>query len=343
MIAARFVATGRPPEVREVDRPGVTAPRDVLVRVAAAGICRTDLHVLDGVSPLQPPPAPPFTLGHETSGWVEEVGPQVTRVRPGDPVLLHPAIACGTCVPCRSGQDMYCAALRFPGLDGSDGGYAEYVRTSESACVPLSRSSDLISAAPLADAGLTAYHAVRRIAGVVGPGSVILVVGVGGLGHLGVQCVRQLTGARLLAVDPSPERLDAAVQFGAEPIQGSTTADRASAVDRATRGQGVDVVLDFVGEGDTPEFGVRCLRRGGTYSVVGYGGALEVPTVAMVTRELRLQGNFVGTYSDLVELVALYERGRIDVRTDRAKLREAPTAVQALRDGRPLGRIVLVP
>ncbi len=125
MKASRFVRLSAPPEIVDLDRPTIQQPTDVIVRIAGAGVCRTDIHILDGAAPLQPPPSPPFTLGHENAGWIEEVGTAVTSGRRGDPVILHPGISCGLCAACRAGEDMYCPTIRFPGVDGSDGGYAD--------------------------------------------------------------------------------------------------------------------------------------------------------------------------------------------------------------------------
>jgi NAD+-dependent secondary alcohol dehydrogenase Adh1 len=343
MKAGRFVRRSSPPSVEEVDRPTVTGPTDVIVRVAGAGVCRTDVHILDGVAPLQPPPSPPFTLGHENAGWIEEIGSAVTTVRKGDPVILHPGITCGLCPACRAGEDMYCPRIRFPGVDGSDGGYAEFVRSSERAVVPLAPGDDPGAVAPLADAGITAYHAVRRLAESVRPGAAVLVLGVGGLGHLGVQLLREMTPARILAADVRPERLELAMRLGA--VEGFLTNDPGFVEDvrQATDGQGADVVLDFVAEGGTPDLALRTLRRGGTYSVVGYGGTLAVPTVAVITQELRILGNFVGTYDDLSRLMELAHRGRIHVLAQKYPLEKVADAVQDLRDGRVVGRAVLVP
>jgi len=343
MKAGRFVRLRSPPVIEEVERPTLQNPDEVIVRVAGAGVCRTDIHILDGEAPLQPPPRPPFTLGHENAGWIDEVGSRVTTVRRGDPVLLHPAVTCGLCSPCRRGDDMYCASIRFPGVDGSDGGYAEYLRTSIRAVVPLSPGTEPAGLSPLADAGITAYHAVRRLAGSVRPGSVVLVLGVGGLGHLGIQLVRAMTPARVFAADNRPDRLRFAEEVGAEG--GFLTDDPAfvDSIRAACGGEGVDAVIDFVGEATTPDLALGVLRRGGTYSIVGYGGVLTVPTVSMITQEYRLLGNFVGTYTDLTELVSLAQRGIVRVHTRTYPLEKVAEAVDDLRHGRVVGRAVLVP
>jgi D-arabinose 1-dehydrogenase-like Zn-dependent alcohol dehydrogenase len=342
MKAVRFV--GKPaPLVQDVEKPAVRDATDVIVRIAGAGVCRTDLHILDGAAPLQPAPPPPFTLGHENTGWIEAVGPAVTTVSVGDPVILHPAVTCGLCLACRKGEDMYCLHTRFPGVDGSDGGYAQFLRTSVRAVVPLAKGVPPAPQAPLADAGITAYHAVRRILPELSPGSIVAVLGIGGLGHIGVQLVRSISPARVFALDVAPERLEFATRLGAERTFSPADPGFPANLMQTTGGEGVDVVLDFVGEQNSPTVALSILRRGGTYSIVGYGGTLSVPTVALITREIRILGNFVGNYRDLVELMELQRQGRVTVSAKEYPLSEAPRAVDDLRKGRVLGRAVLVP
>lgn len=343
MKAVRFVREHSPPAVQVVEKPTVQDPLDVIVRIAGAGVCRTDIHILDGAAPLQPAPPPPFTLGHENTGWIDAVGTGVSNVSVGDPVILHPALTCGVCPACRNGEDMYCARTRFPGVDGMDGGYAEYLRTSVRAVLPLAKGVPPAAQAPLADAGITAFHAVRRILPELRPGSIVAVLGIGGLGHIGVQLVRTMSPARVFALDLAPERLEFAARLGAE--KGFTPADPGFPANflKSSGGNGADVVLDFVGEQNSPEVALQILRRGGTYSIVGYGGNLSVPTVAMITREIRILGNFVGNYRDLVELLELQRQGRVAVSAKEYPLTEAPRAVEDLRRGRILGRAVLIP
>ena len=343
MKAARFVGVGQPVVIEDLPKPTPSRPDEVIVRIAGAGVCRTDLHILEGAAPLQPAPPPPFTLGHENAGWIETVGPAVSHLHPGDPVILHPAITCGVCLPCRQGNDMYCANTSFPGVDGSDGGFAELLRTSARAVVALPSGTDPAPLAPLADAGLTAYHAVARIAGLLKPGSVALVVGVGGLGHIAIQLLRALTPAKVVALDLNPERLELARQLGAAGGLLADDPDRRQELSRWTGGSGADVVLDFVAEGKTPELALSLLRRGGTYSIVGYGGTLTVRTVDMIVNETNILGNFVGSYRDLVELMELHRQGLVRVSAHRYSLPDAAKALDDLSHGRVLGRAVLIP
>ncbi len=343
MKAVRFSKARGPVEVVDLPQPEVKAPGDVLVRIAGAGVCRTDLHILDDLSPLQPSPPPPFTLGHENAGWIEAKGTGVTTLARGDPVILLPGAPCGLCEACRAGNDMYCTAIRFPGVDGSDGGYAEYLLTSVRSVVKLPAGTDPVPLAPYADAGITAYHAVKRIASLVRPGSLVVVIGVGGLGHFGLQIVRALTPASIVAIDRVADRLEFARSLGADQAFLSDDPGLIEEIRRLGRGGGADVVLDFVAEGNTPQLGLKLLRRGGTYSIVGYGGTLTVPTAEMIVEERMIQGNFVGTYTDLVELMLLREAGRVKISWERYALKDAARALDDLRGGRILGRAVLVP
>jgi D-arabinose 1-dehydrogenase-like Zn-dependent alcohol dehydrogenase len=343
MRAGRFVGTHQPLTLEEVERPQVRQPTDVVVRIAGAGVCRTDLHILDGVAPLQPPPKPPFTLGHENAGWIDEVGSGVDTCAKGDAVILHPAITCGLCSACRSGADMYCPKIRFPGVDGSDGGYADYLLTSVRTVVPLSSGVEPSALAPFADAGLTAYHAVKRMTPLLHPGSAVVVLGVGGLGHLAIQLLKTMTPARVVALDLNPERLEFARELGADHGLLAGDPSTVTELQRITGGLGAEVVMDFVAEGSAPELALRLVRRGGTYAIVGYGGILSIPTVNVIASELTIQGNFVGTYRDLVELMELNREGRVKISARTYALEDAPQAIEDLRHGRVLGRAVLTP
>src|SRR5579859_3209626 len=217
MKAARIFGYNRPPEVVETPEPVLSHPFDVIVRVAGAGVCRTDLHIIEGkMEEALGHPRLPYTIGHENAGWVESVGEAVADLAPGDPVILHPIASCGFCHACRAGNDSHCPNRRFPGLDGSDGGYAELVRTNARAVVKLAPGTPPASLAPYADAGLTAYHAVKKVLPLARPGTTAVVIGVGGLGHFGVQLMRQLSSSRVLAIDIQPERLELALELGAE-------------------------------------------------------------------------------------------------------------------------------
>ncbi|MCW2854311.1 MAG: Alcohol dehydrogenase GroES domain protein [Nocardioides sp.] len=340
MKAVRVHEYGVPPVIEEVPQPDLQDHHDVIVRIGGAGVCRTDLHVVEGWFEDIMEPDLPFTLGHENAGWVEAVGDAVTNVRIGDPVIVHPLRTCGVCWGCRRGEDMYCVASKFPGVT-VDGGYAEYLHTTERSLIVLPEGLEPATVAPFADAGITAYRAVRKAAGILQPGQTAVVIGVGGLGHIGVQLLREMTPARVVAVDRAPSGRELAAKFGAHHVFDDVEAV-ASIVD-LTGGLGADVVIDFVGEQDTPQQAIQMLRQGGTYYIVGYGAELKTPSVELVLKEISVVGNLVGSYADLDGLMRLVSQERVILETTTYKLEQALEALDDLKNGRLLGRAVLTP
>src|SRR5512133_1760009 len=215
MKAVRLHAYHQNPAIDDVPEPVVKGPFDVLVRIGGAGVCRTDLHIIEGQWAEAMAPDLPYTIGHENAGWVQEVGAAVTNVAAGDTVILHPTPTCGLCRACRAGNDMHCENSVFPGLDGTDGGMAEYLLTSARACVKLDPSTEPKDVAALADAGITAYHAVRKVVPLLYPGTTAVVIGAGGLGHIGIHCLAALTATTIVVVDRNPDALTLAGQLGA--------------------------------------------------------------------------------------------------------------------------------
>ena len=246
MKAVRLHAFHAQPVIDEVPEPVIASPLDVIVKIGGAGVCRTDLHIIEGQWDAAMGTPLPYILGHENAGWVHEVGSAVTNVAVGDTVILHPTPTCGLCHACRAGDDMHCVAAEFPGLS-RDGGMAEYLRTSARACVKLDPQTGPADVAALADAGITAYHAVRKAIPLLYPGTTCAVIGAGGLGHIGIQCLATLTAATIIVVDKNPDALKLAEQLGADH---TVVADGAhvAAVSELTGGQGAEVVLDFVAE-----------------------------------------------------------------------------------------------
>jgi len=347
MRAARLHRYGSPGDrspalvLEEVPDPRLQAPDDVIVRVAGAGVCRTDLHVLEGMFQGVMRAQLPYIPGHENAGWVEEVGPAVRSVRKGDPVLVYPMVSDGVCLACRQGQEMHCENGAFVGLD-RDGGFAEYLLVKERNCIRLPEGFPPQDAAPLADAGLAAYHAVKRAVPLLEPGSVAVLLGFGGLGHLAYQMLRALSCARIAVVDRSEEARSWAREMGADAVFPAEP-ESAPQVVEWTQGRGSRIVLDFVGEGGAPQLGWSLLGRRGSYFVVGYGDPLTVPTMELVATEKAIVGNLVGTYTELVELVHLAAQGAVRARIVRYPLEEANRALEDLHRGAVRGRAVLVP
>lgn len=341
MKAVRVHEYDRAPSLDEVPDPVIGDPHDVIVRVTGAGVCRTDLHIIEGQWKEKVGVTLPYTIGHENAGTVVEVGSAVSNVRPGDAVILHPLATCGLCSACRAGDDVHCAASAFPGID-TDGGMAEYLRTSARSVVKLDPGLRPADVAALADAGLTAYHAARKAAALLPPGTTVAVIGAGGLGHIGIQVLKALTAARVVVVDRSRQALDLAAESGADTTIAADGTEAGQLLD-LTDGAGAEVVLDFVGEGSAVAAGVGMLRRAGSYYVIGYGGRIDVPTIDVVSSEINFVGNLVGSYTDLVELMALAADGRVKLHTVTYRLSDFARALDDLDHGRVKGRAVLVP
>jgi NAD+-dependent secondary alcohol dehydrogenase Adh1 len=342
MKAVQLHAYHEPPRLDDVAEPTINGPHDVIVRIAGAGVCRTDIHIRDGWFAPAVPTELPLTLGHENTGWVHEIGSAVENVTVGQAVICHPQLSCGVCPACRIGDDMRCArGLNFTGLTRA-GGFAELLLTTDRGVLPLPDGMEPAAVAPHADAGLTVMHVVRKAVPLLGPGTRVVVVGVGGLGHIGVQCLRALTAAQVIAVDPDPDALKLAADSGAHHLvpADETQSDR---VRELTAGAGAEVVIDFVGEGDAVAASLAMVRARGTYFIVGYGGELRVPTFNLVLPEISVVGNAVGTHDDLRELVALTAAGSVSVRTRPYPLDAFADAIADLEHGRMHGRGVLVP
>ncbi|MET7995235.1 NAD(P)-dependent alcohol dehydrogenase [Amycolatopsis sp. NPDC005232] len=341
MKAVQLRGYDRTPELVEVPDARVQGPLDVVVRIGGAGVCRTDLHIIEGQWAEKSGVTLPYTLGHENAGWVAEIGEGVTSVSVGDPVILHPLATCGLCKACRAGDDVHCVQSAFPGID-RDGGYAEYLRTNARAVVKLDSSLEPAAVAALADAGLTAYHAARKAAAHLHPGERVVSIGAGGLGHIGIQVLKAISPAELIVVDRSPEALKLAGELGADHLVVADGSE-AQAVLELTGGEGAEAVVDFVGEGGAIEAGVKMLRRAGNYYVVGYGGTLAVPTIDIISTEINFVGNLVGSYSDLAELMVLAAQGKVALHTSTYALTDFEKALDDLDRGLVRGRAILVP
>jgi D-arabinose 1-dehydrogenase-like Zn-dependent alcohol dehydrogenase len=284
---------------------------------------------------------PPVVLGHENAGWVHAVGDDVATVKDGDAVLVYPAYTCGLCVACRRGNDMHCKHHGFTGLT-HDGGFADYVLVDERSLLPLPDGVEPAAVAPHADAGVTAYHAVRKLAPQLVPGTTVALIGVGGVGHIALQLLRALGASTVVAIDTDARRRSLARELGAHEVLGEQ-ADIADALREVTDGAGADIVLDVVGTQTTHDLGLALLARGGTLSLVGYGGEIHHPSVAFVADEVGVIGNLVGTWIDLWELMQLHVRGDIELRTETHALDDVNDVLAKLRDGEVTGRAVLVP
>ncbi|HLA46541.1 MAG TPA: NAD(P)-dependent alcohol dehydrogenase [Thermoplasmata archaeon] len=340
MRAARLFEFDKPLRIVEVDIPRLKNPTDVLVRITGAGVCHTDLHIVEGVWREKVQTSLPYTLGHENAGVIEQTGEDVTAFRKGEKVILHPVITDGLCRACRIGEDMHCENLVFPGIT-ADGGFAEYIVTSQRSLVKL---HDLKpeDAAPLADAGLTVIRAVKKAASRTTSGSHVVVQGIGGLGHIGLQLLRCMTNTVVTAVDVAESKLRLAEKLGAHHVVDARN-DPVKQVMKITDNKGADVVMDVVGNDQTLANGVKMLRKGGTVIIVGYGGIANLKAIDMIFAEYSVIGSLVGNWDELRELIELTRQGKVKVLTHMGKLDEVNDILERMKKGTFEGRGVVVP
>ncbi|GGM46573.1 NAD(P)-dependent alcohol dehydrogenase [Haloarcula argentinensis] len=328
--------------IDDVDAPQVASGDDVIVEVEGAGWCQTDNHIIEGMWEQYVPQDLPMTLGHENAGTVVETGDNVDIVSAGDQVICHPVQTCGTCRPCRQGETMYCENDAFNGLT-TDGGFADQLLTSDRSVIPLPEGVDPADIAPHADAGITAYHAAKKAVDGLNPGDTAVVIGIGGLGHIGLQCLDAMCAADLVAVDIKQSARDLADDLGAHYTIDPEREDVASEVDAISDGVGAAQVLDFVGADETTALAPDICAAGGDHHIIGYGGHIHEPAQALVNGEFAYQGNIVGQYTELQELVALVDRDAVDLHTTQYDLGEVNTVAQMLEDREIDGRAVITP
>lgn len=324
----------------EVREPG---PGEVLVKVGGAGVCHSDLHVMEYPDGALPYPLP-FTLGHENAGWVERVGPGVRDVAPGEAVAVYAVWGCGRCAQCLVGCDNYCerAPLFSGGGLGLDGGMASHMIVPSARFLCPLGDLDPRQAAPLTDAGLTTYHAVKRSLSVLRPGSTVVVIGVGGLGQMAVQMVKALSPARVVAVDVSAEKLALAKSLGADAVVGAD-GPAAAQIGELTSGNGAELVLDVVGSDSTLQLAVGVVRRLGHLTLVGIAGGSTAFSYMGVPTEVSLASTFYGSIPEMNEVLALAQQGKIKTQAELFPLEQAPVVYQRLREGKIRSRAVITP
>ena len=346
MKAVRLVEWKHAPEVVDVDEPTPGAG-EVLVRIGGAGICHTDIsliHVLDtGMLPFEPP----FTLGHENAGWVAQLGDGVRGLEVGQPVVVYGPWGCGLCHNCAGGAENHCERPDVVGAEvgglGRDGGLAPLmIVPSARHLVPLT-DLEPWQAAPLADAALTPYRVIRKWRHLLVPGSSAVVLGAGGgLGHLAVQLLRELTPARIVGVDASPGGVQRALDLGATvAVRASDTT--ATEVRDATGGRGAELVLDFVGSADTLAVAAAVVRPLGHVAIVGSGGGTLTCGYFGLPYEVSVSTTYWGSIPELIEVVELAEQGRIASQVQTFPFSRALDALEALHAGTVEGRAVVVP
>ncbi len=349
MKALRLTEWRHEPELVEVAEP-VAGSGEAVVRVAAAGACHSDLHLMRDFAPGQLPWDPPFTLGHENAGYVDSLGPGVSRFKVGQPVAVYGPWGCGHCSRCLAGLETYCedqAAAPVVGGGGGlgrDGGMAELmlVPAADRHLVSLPEELDPVLAAPLTDAGLTSYHAIRRSWPKLVPGASALVIGVGGLGHLALQILEATTACEVIAVDSRPEALRLALECGAETAL-APGEDAVSSVMEVTKGRGVDAVFDFVGSDATLALAAAAARQCGDLTIVGLAGGSLSYSFFTVPYELSVQSTYWGSRPELVEVLELAARDLLRPEVTTFPLEEALDAYRGLENGKLSGRAVVLP
>jgi propanol-preferring alcohol dehydrogenase len=344
MKALQLTGWKQDAELREVPQPD-PGPGEVLVRIGGAGACHSDMHLMHDFEPGLLPWGPPFTLGHENAGWVEATGPGVSGVQVGEPVAIYGAWGCGRCRRCVAGLENYCERPAEVGPSaglGCDGGMAPFMLVPEARwLVPLG-GLDPVDAAPLTDAGLTPYHAIKRSLPLLVPGANAVVIGVGGLGHLAIQILRAVSPATIIAVDQRADALGLASQLGADHIV-EAGVDAAARLRELTGGRGADVVIDLVGADATLAIGASIVRPLGHLTIVGIAGGTLPVSFFSIPYEASVATTYWGSLPELIEVIALASADRIRPQVQRFPLDAALDAYAAMRSGTLGGRAVIVP
>ncbi len=306
MKAVRLIEPGRPLEMEDIPIPAV-GPRDVLVRIKAAGICHSDVHYRAGVSPVNYP----LTLGHEVAGVIEQIGPEVGNIEVGDRVCLHYMVTCGDCIYCSIGSEQFCTSGQMLGYH-RDGGYAEYIALPARSAFPLPDEIPFEQGAIMMCSSATSFHALRK--GRVKAGESVAVFGAGGLGMSALQLAQAFGALDVYAVDINPRKLDMAEGFGAIPINAAKT-DPVAEIKRLSGGRGVDVALELIGLPLTMQQAVESLAKFGRAVMVGVTQkTIEIaPYRELVLREGEIIGSSDHLAQELPTLIELARRGTLNL------------------------------
>src|SRR5215813_12814849 len=351
MRAARMYGYNQPLVLEEVKTPEI-ALDEVLVKVEAAGMCRTDVQLLEGYFIDSVPLAFPAIPGHEIAGSVEQIGagaPPTANLAVCDQVVVVGGWGDGVCRQCRVGDEQICGHGKWPGF-GPYGGYSEFVPVPYKYLIRIDRKYNLKAEelAPLTDAGLTPYRGIKKLrqAGVVGPDRVIAVIGVGGLGSYAVQYAKLLSsGATVVAFARSDEKLAVAKEYGADHVintKGKSIADIRTELVRATGKGEIDAGIDCIGAEESIRMGFNLLATAGAFVSVGLVGTqINIPLFPFVAREFTYHGSFWGNYNDLSEVVALAQAGKIKHALKRIRFEDINENLELLRDGEIVGRAVV--
>lgn len=342
MKAARLHAYKQPLVIEEVPTPE-PGPGEVLVRIEAAGFCHSDIHIIDGE--IQVLPRLPLILGHENAGVVAGVGPGVTTVRVGDRVAVYGGWGEGTCDYCVTGQEQLCERPQWVGLSERDGGYAEYLVVPHDRYLVKLRNLDPKHAAPLTDAALTPYRAIKRSLSFIDPDHKVLVIGIGGLGQFGIKLLRLMTGAEIIAVDVAEEKLRLAEKYGASFVLNGRDPEVGRQIRNLSGGSGVSAAFDFVGAETTLALAVSATRTGGKVTQIGLaGGTAHLRVLDTVRFEVLFEATLWGTLKELREVIALAESGALTpIDLEFVPLEGINEAYDRLKRGDVRGRVVIIP
>ena len=347
MKAVQYRTFGASPEVVEIDKP-VPGPGQVLLKVTAAGLCHSDVFVMSIPEDQYFLGTLPLTLGHEGVGTVVELGAGVTGVAVGQNVAVYGPWGCGVCHQCAQGHENYCeraAALGIlaPGL-GAPGAIAEYMIVDSARHLVDIGDLDPAIAAPLTDAALTPYHAIKASLPKLGAGTTAVVLGAGGLGHLGIQILRELSGARIIALDVDESKLQLARESGAHETLLSSDPDVVAKVRELTRGRMAEGVFDFAGFQESLDVARQVVAVNGDFKIVGLGmGGATIPVGFFATPyEAHIATTYWGYREELFEVIEMAKAGRLDVHVERFGIDQAPEAYERLHQGTLNGRAVIV-
>jgi propanol-preferring alcohol dehydrogenase len=343
MQAVRFAGVGRPAQIADVPKPS-PGPGQILVKIGGAGVCHSDLHVMEEDLGFKPP----FTLGHENAGWVAELGAGVTGFKEGDAVAVYGPWGCGRCHACQLSMENYCENWAeidgFGGGLGLDGGMAEYmIVPAARLLVPLGDLSPA-QAAPLSDAALTPYHAIKRALPHLNADGTVVVMGVGGLGHMAIQLLRALAPVRIIAADVDDKKLEQSKALGAhDVVNNRNAAAAAERIQNIVGPRGAGLVLDCVGVQATVDLGAKLLGRNSVWTIVGLGGGHHDFHHGSTPYGTLMSIPYWGSRVELMEVIAMARAGRIHAETTEFPLQQAVSVYEKLQKGQITGRAVLVP
>lgn len=343
MRAVRFVGVGHAAEIADIAKPE-PGPGQVLIKIGGAGVCHSDLHIMEEDLGF----TPPFTLGHENAGWVAGLGEGVTGFKEGDAVAIYGAWGCGRCHACQLSIENYCENWAeiggFGGGLGLDGGMADFMLVPSARFLVSLGNLGPAQAAPLGDAALTPYHAIKRALTHLHAGATAVVLGVGGLGHMAIQLLRALSPVRIVAADVDDKKLDQAKALGAHDVVNNRNADEAAErIQKITGPRGSALVLDCVGVQPTLDLGARLLGRNSVWTVVGLGGGHHDFHHGSTPYGTLLSIPYWGSRVELMEVIAMARDGRIHAETTEFRLEQAVEVYDKLKAGQITGRAVLVP